>query len=134
MSRSIKIPISVLRLYVSHVIDLIMLEEEERLDNLHEVSDEIFDARKRAALAEGDLEALELGIDYVLETPEFDCASLVRGSEWDWEDSEVRPILREFRRRMWSGQPALAAQELDDVMISDESLSEWRLRQAREGR
>ena len=131
MTKSIEIPIDVLQLYVSHIIDLIMLEEEERLANLPQVSDEIFCARKRAAISENDFDVLKLGIDYVLETPGFDSSRLVRASEWDWEDHEVRPILREMRRRMWPDQPTLTAQTLRAIIIVPESLSDWRARQAR---
>ena len=119
---------SMLSPYISSILELVMLDEPDNIEAPEAVSDGIFRAMKSTAVWNDELEALTLGIEAILADPAFNSASLILSSEWEWEDVEVRPFLTEMRRRIWSDEMP-APEEVSRVVLTDETLAQWRIRE-----
>ena len=105
-----------------------MLDEPDNITTPEAVTDGFFQVRKATAVWNNDLEALILGIEMILADSDFNSASLILDSEWDWEDETVRPFLLEMRRRLWSDERP-SPEAVASVVLSDETIYQWRARQ-----
>lgn len=126
---SIPIAYAMLGHYISSVVELVMLKEPDYIMHPQSISEKIFKVRRTSAVYHGDWDALKLGVEYILNTPDFDASTIVLDSEWEWEDEEIRSILMEFRRRLWSQDPPDPAR-VKAVEITHESIKQWRDRQS----
>jgi hypothetical protein len=76
---------------------------------------------KKTLIELDDINAFQIGIDFLLKHPEMDIAFL-NGSEYAWEDVEIRPLLVYIRENLWSDLNL----EGVDVELVDIPISEWR--------
>jgi hypothetical protein len=71
--------------------------------------------------AHSDMDAFQLGIDYLLKHPEVDITFL-DGSEYVWEDDELRPLLSYIREKLWPNSDL----ESKEVELVNMPMHEWR--------
>jgi frataxin-like iron-binding protein CyaY len=85
------------------------------------------DELEESLRAYSDMDAFQIGIDYLLEHPEVDITFL-DGSEYVWEDDELRPLLSYIREKFWLNSDLKS----EHVELVNMPIHEWRKSQNEE--
>lgn len=79
---------------------------------------------KKAAIKHGDLEVLQIALEYILSNQSIDCASLNEGF-YPYTNEEVREIIDYSYRVIWPEFTPKPADSLASVKLVPVSLQKW---------
>jgi hypothetical protein len=113
-----------LRHYVDYVAAGWFDPEAFPPDDVREYGKHVEELRK-AALAHHEMDALRLGLDYVLAHPDLDVSDIGR-TRYPYSDDEVREIMKFIRKTIWPDTPVLSAEELGGIRLIKTTLAEWK--------
>lgn len=131
MSTEIRVPLHILRLRLSHLIDDFLQDWREagKVETPRELGDKYFQFSKICVLGKRTHSAIILAAERVLLFEHLEPAQLVLNAyEYDMEE-DAYPILEEWRRRWWS-QLDIPREWVEAVVLTDEDMPAWRARQA----
>jgi hypothetical protein len=97
---------------------------DEPADDVQEYSYLIEDLRLGAAL-HGDLEYLRLGLEYLLAHREIDLVQFAGGTDFPYEQEQVREIIEYAWKTIWPDAPPIPSGCPPGVELVSMSLEEW---------
>ncbi len=120
-----KISKAMLEGHIGSITNHWIIENGVPAENSEQYADYIGEL-KETLLYTDDMCAFQLGIDYLLTHPEVDITFL-DGSEYVWEDDELRPLLIYIKEQLWSKSDL----ESENVELVNMSIHEWRNSQSK---
>jgi hypothetical protein len=119
-----KISESMVEFYLTKVTNLWIIDHGVPPYNPSEYDDYYIEDIKQSAIYRDDLDTLKLALEHIMSNPEIDTGRLA-DSEYDWEDEEVRELIRYIWNKIWPDSSPIPPGGPPGVKLVKMSLKEW---------
>ena len=79
---------------------------------------------KMHAVYHGDLDALKLGLEYILANPDYECLWMA-GPVYSYEENQVREIIYYAWKTIWPEADPITRESTGDIKLVPTTLDEW---------
>lgn len=95
-------------------------------DDVENVSEyhPLIEQMKMHAIWHGDLDALKLGLEYILANPHYDCLWLA-GPVYTYDEEQLREIIHYAWKTIWPDADPITPESTKDTKLVATTLDEW---------